>query len=106
MESEKDTKILVDDKSLGVFARPFVEKHFKVATPNEDCFIAAKQEVKKIISSHLQDAKRCTELFDQFSSVISGSLSTRVLESFSRDYPEYLYTDLVKELRFYHSLAL
>ena len=59
-ESEKETKILVDEKGLGAFARPFVEKYFKVATPEEACFAEAKQKVKSMISAHLHEAKGCS----------------------------------------------
>jgi hypothetical protein len=34
-ESEKDTKIIVDEKGLGVYSRPFVEKEIKVASAKE-----------------------------------------------------------------------
>lgn len=34
-ESEKDTKIIVDEKGLGVYSRPFVEKEIKVASAQE-----------------------------------------------------------------------
>ena len=34
-ETEKDTKIIVDEKGLGVYSRPFVEKEIKVANVKE-----------------------------------------------------------------------
>ena len=49
-ESEKDTKIIVDEKGLGVYSRPFVEKELKVANANESVFVEAKNKVKNIIS--------------------------------------------------------
>jgi hypothetical protein len=48
-ESEKDTKIIVDEKGLGVYSRPFVEKEIKVASAKEKVFIEAKTKVKNII---------------------------------------------------------
>ncbi len=65
-ESEKDTKIIVDEQGLGVYSRPFVEKEIKVASAKEQIFVEAKAKVKNFISMHYEDALMSFEIYNQF----------------------------------------
>ena len=80
VESDKRTKDLIDENNMGVFAKPYVDKYYEIADPEEQVFVAIRLKVRKILGKHLVEAKRVVELFSQFDHIIKGSMQTRVRE--------------------------
>ena len=63
--SDKNTKDLIDENNMGVYARPYVEKYYQISDPEgEDCYIKVRANIKKIISRHLKETKRVVEFYD------------------------------------------
>ena len=50
---------------MGVFARPFIEKYFRVADPaSEDCYLQVRNKVRRVLGKHLREAKRVVEFYE------------------------------------------
>lgn len=65
---------MIDENNLGVFMRPYIDRKMMVASPDEECYQIIKRNVLKIIIRHYREAKKVTEVYKQFESVVRGSL--------------------------------
>ena len=54
----------------------------------------------------MKEASRVTEIFEQFDSVIRGTLISRVKEFVKEDRREREYETLIKELKYYQKLSM
>jgi hypothetical protein len=48
-ESDKDTKELIDENNLGVYARPYIEKKMHIAEVDEDFYQRSRVKIQKVI---------------------------------------------------------
>jgi hypothetical protein len=67
--------------------------------------VEAKAQLTSILKEHFADARKTFEVFNQFAPILNGSLSKKVMNAFRGNLPEDHYTSLVKEIKYYQSLA-
>jgi hypothetical protein len=91
----------------------YVDRYFRVADRQEECFLKAKEDILHVVSAHLRDTKRVLEIFEQFEPLLAGTLAQKVGHTLSLVREEGLagraadkeYAKIIKEVRFFEKLS-
>ena len=79
-------------------APKYVGRFLRVTDEAETCYQRAKEDILHIVSTHLREAKRVLEVYQQFDEVIKGPLARRVTKTLTQ-----LQDDAISTLMFGHS---
>ena len=79
-------------------APKYVDRFLRVTDEAETCYQRAKEDILHIVSTHLREAKRVLEVYQQFDEVIKGPLARRVTKTLTQ-----LQDDAISTLMFGHS---
>ena len=79
-------------------APKYVDRFLRVTDEAETCYQRAKEDILHIVSTHLREAKRALEVYQQFDEVIKGPLARRVTKTLTQ-----LQDDAISTLMFGHS---
>ena len=94
-------------------APKYVGRFLRVTDEAETCYQKAKEDILHIVSTHLHEAKRVLEVYQQFDEVIKGPLARRVTKTLTQLQDDAMfghstdkdYSVLIKELRYLQKLS-